>query len=86
MPGEVADARLVEELREAVARGMGNSYRPKTVLLVSDLPRTRNLKVMRRVIRAAFTGEDPGDLSALVNPEAVEEVTRAVGALDDDGT
>jgi acetyl-CoA synthetase len=33
--------------------------------------------VMRRVIRAAFLGEDPGDTTALENPAAVEAIRRA---------
>ena len=46
----------------------------------TDLPKTRNMKIMRRVVRAALLGEDPGDLSSLVNPEAVEAlVARAKG-------
>ncbi len=44
---------------------------------VHDLPRTRNAKIMRRVIRAKYLGTDPGDLSALENPRAVEEIERA---------
>jgi acetyl-CoA synthetase len=45
---------------------------------VRNIPKTRNAKVMRRVIRAAYLGEPAGDLSALVNPEAVEEIQEAV--------
>jgi acyl-coenzyme A synthetase/AMP-(fatty) acid ligase len=41
---------------------------------IDDLPRTRNLKIMRRVLRAVFERKDPGDLSALANPEAVERL------------
>jgi acetyl-CoA synthetase len=44
------------------------------VLLVSDLPKTRNLKIMRRVVRAVYRGDEPGDLSSLVNPETVTEL------------
>jgi acetyl-CoA synthetase len=44
---------------------MGNALKPATVKFVSELPKTRNGKVMRRVIRALYVGEDPGDLSAL---------------------
>jgi len=40
--------------------------------------RARNAKVMRRIIRAAWLGQDAGDVSALENPAAVEEVRRAV--------
>jgi len=57
---------------------LGKALAPKAVLFVTDLPRTRNAKLMRRIIRAAYLGEDTGDISSLVNPEAVEEIRRAV--------
>ncbi len=65
---------LEAQVAHAVVRGMGIPFKPKAVLLVPDLPKTRNLKVMRRVIRAAYLGEDPGDLSSLVNPESIEQI------------
>ena len=68
---------LERELAEVVMRGLGAPFRPKQVLIVSDLPKTRNLKIMRRVIRAAYLGENPGDLSSLVNPESIEEIRAA---------
>jgi acetyl-CoA synthetase len=74
MPGVAADAALQAELSQAVVHGMGTSYRPRQVLLVSDLPKTRNMKIMRRVVRAVYKGDSPGDLSALVNPETVAEL------------
>ena len=74
MPGVAADAALKAELSQAVVHGMGASYRPRQVLLVSDLPKTRNMKIMRRVVRALYKGDSPGDLSSLVNPETVAEL------------
>ena len=41
-----------------------------------DLPKTRNAKIMRRVIRAAYLGLPAGDVTALENPAAVEEIAR----------
>jgi acetyl-CoA synthetase len=79
MPGVAADAALEQELSAAVVKGMGTSYRPRHVLLVTDLPKTRNMKVMRRVVRAVFRGDNPGDLSSLVNPEAVTELQARLG-------
>ncbi|MHA2021303.1 MAG: AMP-binding protein [Candidatus Thorarchaeota archaeon] len=77
MPGTDPSDALRKELRQMVAEAMGRPLTPKDVLFVSDLPKTRNAKVMRRVIRAAYLGEDPGDTASLVNPEAVEEIRRA---------
>jgi acetyl-CoA synthetase len=77
MPG-VSDKGLAEELSSALVRGMGSSYRPEKVLLVEDLPRTRNMKIMRRVLRAIFESKDPGDLSALANPEAIDHIKQTL--------
>jgi acetyl-CoA synthetase len=65
------------ELEARVTRELGKPLAPKAVLFVADIPKTRNAKVMRRVIRAAYLGEGAGDLSALVNPEAVEGIRQA---------
>lgn len=65
-------------LRELVVNAFGRSLRPHAIVSVDELPRTRNGKVMRRVIRAAFLGEDDGDVSALENPSAVSRI-RALG-------
>ncbi len=76
-PGTEPSEDLREELKHTVAIAMGKPLTPKAVLFVSDLPKTRNAKVMRRMIRAAYLGEDLGDTASLVNPEAVEEIKRA---------
>jgi acetyl-CoA synthetase len=70
--------RVRTELRQGIIDALGKPLAPKAVLFVSDLPKTRNAKVMRRIIRAAYLGQDPGDVSSLVNPEAVEEVRKAL--------
>jgi acetyl-CoA synthetase len=65
------------ELKELVAEAMGKPLRPKQVYFVKDLPKTRNAKVMRRMIRAAYLGQELGDTSSLVNPEAVAAIRQA---------
>ncbi len=65
---------LADELKALVALELGKPLQPRDVCFLSDLPKTRNAKVMRRVARTAYLGEDPGDLSALVNPQVVEEI------------
>lgn len=68
--GRADDNAFRKALSDAVADAMGGPFRPARIVAVADLPKTRNMKTMRRVVRAALTGEDPGDLSTLVNPEA----------------
>jgi acetyl-CoA synthetase len=73
---EQTDA-LRKELHNLIVEDMGKPLAPKSILFVSDLPKTRNAKVMRRMIRTAYLGLELGDSSSLVNPEAVEEVRKA---------
>ncbi len=68
---------LEAELKQLVAKDMGKPLAPSRIHFVSALPKTRNAKVMRRVIRAAFLGENAGDLSALENPQTVDEIRNA---------
>jgi acetyl-CoA synthetase len=63
------------ELVACVDRAMGKSLRPKAIHFVDDLPKTRNLKVMRRVARARYLGAaELGDLSALDNVGALDAI------------
>ncbi|KWV58658.1 AMP-dependent synthetase [Bradyrhizobium macuxiense] len=80
MPGIAGTNGLADELAAALVRGMGASYRPERIVLVDDLPRTRNMKIMRRVLRAVFENKDPGDLSALANPEAIAQIRQQLAA------
>ncbi len=77
----VADEHLAAHLCDSVVKGLGAAFRPRQVFFVSDLPKTRNMKVMRRVVRALYEGKDPGDLAALVNPEAVAELRDRMAAI-----
>lgn len=76
-PGNQASEPLRQELKSLVIQSLGKALAPGAVLFVSDLPKTRNAKVMRRIIRSAYLGQNLGDSSSLVNPEAVEEIRRA---------
>jgi acetyl-CoA synthetase len=67
---------LAAELKGNVARDLGKALAPRDVFFVPDIPKTRNAKVMRRVVRAAYIGEELGDTSALENPASIEEIQR----------
>jgi acetyl-CoA synthetase len=70
---------LTEELVRFVGERMGKALKPKRVHIVDELPKTRNGKILRRVIRAAYLGENAGDLSSLENAHAVEKIRRLAG-------
>lgn len=77
-PGVEPSEALRSELHALVTNEMGKPLAPKKVLFVEDIPKTRNAKLMRRVIRAAFLGESPGDLSSLEDPHSVEKIRQAI--------
>jgi acetyl-CoA synthetase len=67
-----------DEVAETVSKELGKAFAPDRVLFVTALPKTRSAKIVRRAVRARALGQDPGDLSTLENPEALEEIQRAV--------
>ena len=77
-PGHVASDDLARSISDTIAEHLGKPLRPERVRFVTQLPKTRNAKILRRVIRGAYLGKtDLGDLSSLENPAAVEEVRAA---------
>jgi acetyl-CoA synthetase len=62
----------------AVTGVLGKAFKPDRILWVSALPKTRSAKIVRRAVRARALGKDPGDLSSLENPEALEEIGRVI--------
>jgi len=74
---EAADVALEAAVTARIGDQLGRPFRPGRVHVVAQLPRTRSAKVMRRVIRRTYVGQDPGDLSSLENPDAVELIRHA---------
>ena len=66
--------RISQLLSNLVANALGKPLRPSAIHFVSDLPRTRNAKILRRVVKSVYTGTDPGDLSSLENPSALAAI------------
>ena len=75
--GVTPDEALRAELADLVAAHLGRSFRPSVVRFTTALPKTRSAKVVRRAIRAAVTGQDPGDLSSIEDPAALDAVRAA---------
>ncbi len=78
--GANGDVDLTTELKKKIATELGKALAPKEIIFVGDIPKTRNAKVMRRVVRAAYIGEKLGDTSALENPGSLEEIKRVAAA------
>ena len=65
---------LEEELIRHVVSIMGKNIRPRSVVFVPDLPRTRSMKIVRQAIRKKYLGEHPGDLASVENPTALDYI------------
>ncbi len=78
-PGTDATPACALEISNAVTDELGKAFKPERVVFVPALPKTRSAKIVRRAVRARVLGKDPGDLSSLENPDALDEIQRAVG-------
>lgn len=79
-----AFAALGEELRQHVAAKLGPIARPKRVVLVPDLPKTRSGKIMRRLLRDVVEGRDLGDTTTLADAGVVQEIRSKAAAGDEE--
>jgi acetyl-CoA synthetase len=79
-PGHEGEDGLGSEVAEQAARELGKAFKPERVVFVPALPKTRSAKIVRRAVRAAALGQDPGDLSSVENPEALDEIERLLVA------
>ena len=75
--GAEDSAALRAAVAATVTAAMGKALTPAEVIVVAELPRTRNAKVLRRIVRSVYLGADPGDLSSLDNPSALEALAAA---------
>jgi acetyl-CoA synthetase len=75
-PGVTDSPELRSALSQRVAEDLGKALAPHAVEIVSELPKTRNAKVLRRVVRSVYLGTDPGDLSSLENQTAVDAIAQ----------
>jgi len=67
---------LESEISDYVSEKIGKVARPKLVFQLSDLPKTRTGKIMRRLLKLKLLGKDLGDLSSLENPNVLDEIQK----------
>jgi acetyl-CoA synthetase len=73
------DPELPAKIAQHVEARLGRAFRPNNVHVVTQLPKTRSSKVMRRLIRAVYCDQPLGDLSSLDNSTSLDEIARAAG-------
>ncbi|MDP9225998.1 MAG: AMP-binding protein [Actinomycetota bacterium] len=77
-PGVEPTDSLRAEIKAMVGEELGRAFTPSQIRFVEELPKTRSAKILRRAIRAQVLGEDPGDMSSLENPSALEAVEKSL--------
>jgi acetyl-CoA synthetase len=74
VPGRHGCESLALEVKSAIGSELGKAFAPERVVFVPALPKTRSAKIVRRAVRAAALGDDPGDLSSVENPDALAAI------------
>ncbi len=82
--GNEPSQELGDEVREHVGVKLGKIARPKTVVIVPDLPKTRSGKIMRRLLRDVADGRSLGDTTTLADPGVVAEIAERAKTNDED--
>jgi acetyl-CoA synthetase len=71
------DETIRLQLINLIIEQLGKPFKPKEIKFTNSLPKTRNAKVMHRLIRAAYLGNDPGELSSLEDPTSLDDIRYA---------
>jgi acetyl-CoA synthetase len=83
-----AGEAVIQELRQHVAKMLGPIAKPRQVLLVAELPKTRSGKIMRRLLRDVAEHREMGDVTTLADPTVMnligEGLEKRGGGKDDD--
>ena len=77
-PGFAPSKEIEDKVTRVIETEIGKIARPKSVWIVSDMPKTRSGKIMRRVIAGISNFTDVGDITTLANPEVVSEIRKHV--------
>ncbi|WP_269928438.1 AMP-binding protein [Kocuria massiliensis] len=75
---DVAEESLREELRAHVTQQIGPIAKPKDVVVVRDIPKTRSGKITRRLLGELYQGRSLGDRSSLQNEEALDDIAEVL--------
>ena len=79
-PGIEASEELQKKISDTISTEIGKIAKPRNVWIVTDMPKTRSGKIMRRVLGAISNKKDVGDVTTLANPEIVEEIKKMADA------
>jgi len=72
--------KLAAEIIERVDKTIGPTCRPARVLFVSDLPKTRSGKTLRRVLKNLISNQPIGNITTIANPQSIEELKKSLAS------
>ncbi|KPV47415.1 hypothetical protein SE19_01155, partial [Acidiplasma aeolicum] len=67
-------SELIEKIKRKVRNDLGPIMVPEEIHIVNSLPKTRSGKIMRRLIRSVYLGEEYGDTSTLENEASLNDI------------
>jgi acetyl-CoA synthetase len=73
----IPPGQLIRELTDAVGEALGKPLRPSRIVLLDELPRTRNGKIVRKAIRLAYAGSAELDMASIENPQSLSAIRRS---------
>jgi acetyl-CoA synthetase len=78
--GDAADTgdAIVQELRNHVGKEIGPIAKPKTILVVPELPKTRSGKIMRRLLKDVAEGREVGDATTLADNTVMAQIAQSL--------
>ncbi|MEJ7757872.1 MAG: hypothetical protein WKF83_17700 [Nocardioidaceae bacterium] len=75
---------VVQELRDHVAGEIGKIARPRSIMVVPELPKTRSGKIMRRLLRDVAENRDVGDVTTLADSTIMDQIKDGMSTTSED--
>jgi acetyl-CoA synthetase len=82
--GQTADDALIQELRNHVSKEIGPIAKPKSILVVPELPKTRSGKIMRRLLRDVAEKREVGDVTTLADSTIMDQIKEGLASGKDE--
>jgi acetyl-CoA synthetase len=82
--GEKADDAVLTELRDHVGKQIGAIAKPRSIMVVPELPKTRSGKIMRRLLRDVAENREVGDATTLADSSVMDQISEGMKAAKDE--
>jgi acetyl-CoA synthetase len=83
-PDQTVGEELIAELRNHVSKEIGPIAKPKSILVVTELPKTRSGKIMRRLLRDVAEKREVGDVTTLADSAVMDQIKKGMATGSDE--